>query len=289
MSIQIEPLPTPTGVASGQDALFHIPGGRLIHAAWFQISEATNNVTLASGNLLGDIQCVIDQTTFRQATGVQANHIQSCNDKDLAAKTTGIQGNPGYGTLFPIYFADPSRKDPAQIRASALPLNGRGAGGLDIKIRMGALTTPVITGWYEYEPITTPINLGVVQKWVRKTYQSIGSVNQDTTIPVGDLYQAMHFFPTTDNKFVYQLDLKAGSRYMRRELTYLQNQATLLGRGLNPDVNQNPVFDVIFDYDDPVDQWLRSGDYGSMEFKALLNAASAGGNQDVVSVRVAPL
>lgn len=288
MSIQIEPLPAPTGVAANQDVLFHIPGGRLVHAAWIQVSESTNNVTLASGNLLGDIQCIVNQKTFRQVTGVQANHIQSCNDKDVAVKTTGVQGNAGYATLLPIYFADPSRKAPEQIRASALPLNGQGAGGLDIKVRLGNLTNPVITGWYEYEP-NTSINLGAVVKWIRKTYGSIGSINEDTKLDLGDLYQAIHFFPTTDNKFVYQLDLQAGNNYMRKELTYLQNQATLLGRGLNPDVGNFPVFDCIFDYDDPVDQWLITSGLNSMRFKALFNAASAGGNQDVISVRVGAL
>ncbi len=255
---------------------------------WLQLSEATNNVSLVSGNLLGDIQCIVADKAFRQVTGVQLNHINTCNDAQCAVKTVGVLGQAGYQTLLPIFFAEPWRKVPASTHGSALHLNGLGGGGLDIKVRLQAgLNTPVITGWYEWEPSSTP--LGVLSKYVRKTYQAVGAINEDNNVPRGDLFQAMHFFPTTDGKFVYQLDLKTDGYYRRKETTYLQNQATLIARGLNPDVGNLPVYDVIFDYDDPMDQWLVTSALNSFEFKASFNAASAGGNQDVVSVRVGTL
>jgi hypothetical protein len=284
MSLRIDPLPAATGVAASQDSLFQIPAGRDVHVVWLQISEATNNVSLVSGNLVGDIQCILNDKPFRQVTGVQLNHINACNDAQCAVKTTQALGQPGYQTLLPIFFAEPWRKVPASTHGSAL--HTYGTSGLQIKVRLGNLTNPVITGWYEWEPATTPLTL--LTKWVRKTYQAVGAINEDNNVPRGDLFQAMHFFPTTDGKFVYQLDLKTDGYYRRKELTYLQNQATLIARGLNPDVGNLPVYDVIFDYDDPMDQWLVTSAISSFEFKASLNAAAVG-NQDVVSVRVGNL
>lgn len=283
MSLRQEQLPAPTGVAANADVLFHIPGGRAVHTVWIQLAEATNAITLASGLLMGDVQCIINQKTVRQVTGVQLNHINACNEASCAVKTTGILGNAGYQTLLPIHFAEPWRKLPLEVHGSAWHLNGVASDGMDIKVRLGNLTTPVIGGWYEWEPSTQ--NMGLIVKYLRKTYGAVGATLEDTKVDVGDLYQAMHFFPTTDGKFVQSLDVKAGNDYNRKEITYLQNQAVLLDRGLNPDVGLLPTYDCIFDYDDPVDQWLRTNTLPSLSFKATLNAAAAG-NLDVVSVRV---
>lgn len=284
MALRQEQLPTATGVAANQDAFFHIPAGRRVHIVWLTITEATNNVTLLSGNLLGDVQVIVNSKTVRQVTGVQLNHINASIDADCAVKTAGVQGNAGYQTMIPILFAEPGRKDPRQIRGSAWDLNGLGSGGMDIKVRIGNLTTPTIAGWYEWEPSDAP--LGFISKYVRKTYGSVGSIVEDTKLDTGnELYQAMHFFPTTDNKYVYQLDFKAGNDYYRKEITYLQNQSSLINRGLNPDVGASPVYDLPFDYDDPVDQWLNSAQFPSLAFRATLSASSTG-NMDVVSVRV---
>ena len=251
---------------------------------WLNISEATNNVTLLSGQLLGDIQVIVNSKTVRQLTGFQLNHVNASIDSDLAAKTTGVQGNPGYATLLPILFAEPGRKDPKQIRGAAWDLNGLAQGGMDIKVRIGNLTTPVISGWYEWEPSSAPI--GFISKYVRKTYSAVGNIVEDTRLDTSnELYQAMHFFNTSDGKYIYQLDFKAGNDYYRKEITSLQNQASLLARGLNPDVGQNPIYDLPFDYDDPVDEWLNSAAFPSLAFRATLSAASTG-TVDVVTVRV---
>jgi hypothetical protein len=288
MSLMIQQLPAFQSVAVGQDALCVIPPGRKVHIVWLDITDQTGT-TLQSGNLIGDIQVIVGSKTQRQVTGVQLNHINSVNDSDLAMKTLGVAGQPGYHTLIPICFADPSRKNSQQTRDAAWAINGSINGklidSLQIKVRLGAgLNTPVLSGWYEFEPSSEP--LGAIVKYIRKTYPAIGSVIEDTKVEPRDLCQAVHFFNTSDGKFVSKLDrfVADGQRY-REDWTLAQMQASLIARNLNPDVNVAPVFDCIWDFDDPVDQWLPFEGRRDLSFKLSLSAAAAG-TMDVVFVRV---
>jgi hypothetical protein len=79
---------------------------------------------------------------------------------------------------------------------------------------------------------------------------------------------------------------KNGRRY-RDNISYKRNQVTLLNRGLNPDINASPVYDMVMDYDDPIDTWLPLQDATELSFKATLNAATAE-NMDVVYVVAGP-
>jgi hypothetical protein len=167
MAIRQAPLPTISQVTAGDDALLHLPSGIRLHAVWLQISEATNGangLTFNSGNLIEEVQVIVGDKTQRQALATQINHIQSVNDDDMAVQVVGQPGQAGYKTVFPIWLAEPSRKNPNQVDASAWDLNGPGINGIDIKLRIAdGVQNPVITGWYEYEPSSA--NLGYIAKY----------------------------------------------------------------------------------------------------------------------------
>ncbi|HVV00138.1 MAG TPA: major capsid protein P2 [Verrucomicrobiae bacterium] len=279
MSLRQIPLPAFQAVEPGQDALVHIPPGIALHAMHLEISD-DSGLTLEQG-ALGDITVLLNNIPQRQVTGDQMNQIQSANDKDAALKTIGNPGAAGYKTILPIWLAEPWRKDPAAIRSSAWNLNG--VDGLDLKVRIGDdMVNPVLTGWYEFEPSSAQI--GVIVKYLRKTYGAIGDAVEDTLLPRVDLYQAMHFFPTSDGKYVENLRLVVDGERYRDEISNTRNQIALLGRGLNPDLSAAPRYDCIFDYDDPINSWLVAQGRRDFSFHADLNGAAAG-TMDVVTVR----
>lgn len=287
MALRVEPLPSFTGVAAGQDALCHLPSGIKIHEIGVIATEATNSLTVQGGNLLGDITVIVANKVQRQLSAVQLNHIQSMNDANEAAKTAGVNGQAGYQNLLPIYFADPSRKNGTETRGAAWDLNGPGVTGLDLKVRVQAgVNTPVLSGYYAFEDSTAP--LGLIVKMTRGVYGAVGTIVEDNKLPLTELWQAMHLFPSADNKYVTQLDFQVDSIYYRKETTQFVNACKLIGRGLNPDVTvQYPVYDCVFDYDDPVDEWLQMEGRAKARFKATLSAAAAN-NMEVIFVTVGP-
>jgi hypothetical protein len=205
MSLQIADMPTFNTVAKNQDAIVIIPGGRILHAAYFEISDDTG-VTLNSGNLGGDVQTLLGTKVQRQLSLVQLNHIQSLFDADNAARSYGVANNAGYQTHLPMYFADPSRKNPYQGRASAWPLNGA-FNGMQIKLHLGNLTNPVLTGYYEYEESNTPFivdqgnpkNSTLIVKYYRESIPCVGTIVEKVRLDLAGKENSyllgIHFFP----------------------------------------------------------------------------------------------
>src|SRR5690348_5945828 len=100
MSLRNQLLPTFRAIAAGQTATCILELGKRYHVIWLELSD-TNGVTLASGNLIGEIRVLLNGKVQRRMTGVELNALNSLNGPAYAVKTAGVPGTAAYRTYLP--------------------------------------------------------------------------------------------------------------------------------------------------------------------------------------------
>jgi hypothetical protein len=276
-------LPTFQGIATGKAATLELPLGFRYHVIWLELGDSAGT-TLASGNLIGDIRVKVNGKVQRVHTGVELDAINSVNGAAYGAKTSGTPGTAGYRTYLPIYFCEPWRKNQNEVALVAWNAAGIASLQIEVDVKSG-LTSPVLQGYYEYDGVTG--TLGGITKWIRQSFGAVGTKQDFSTIDRRDFLQAIHLFPTSDGKFVQQLKLTANGNELRDLITTLQNQTALEARELLPDISATPRFDLVLDYDDPINGALRLD--GLQEFTLHVEYDSAAnGTMTAMIIRTGP-
>lgn len=244
-------LPTLNAVATSSTAVLDMPLGRRIHAINLELGDSVGT-TLASGNLIREIRVKLNGKVQRTHTGVELNAINLSMGSVWAARTSGAGAT--LRTYLPIWFAEPWRNNPKEAADGAWNLDG--IDSMQVEVDILAVTAPVVTGTYEWDPLTGKI--GAIQKWIRQTFAAVGTVQDFTKISRREFIQAIYLFPTTDAtpRFVNKAQLRVDGRDVQELISTLQNQVILLNRELNPDVAAVPRFDMVLDYDDAVNNAL---------------------------------
>jgi len=285
--LRIKQLPTFDSVAAGKKAVVSLPLGLRYHTVWLELGNnaaAANTIT----DLVDDIVVKINGKPQRIATGDQTNQLNGVNGTAFLLSATGVDGQATRRLHLPIYFAEPWRKSVDEV--SALALRANGIESLQIEVGMKAgLAAPLLSGWYEFDYDSRPI--GLISKWNRRDFSAVGSSVDIATIDKRDFIEAVHLFPTSDGKFVSEVKLTANGEEIRDRITTVQNAATLLGREMNPDTSATPRYDLVFDYDDPVNGALPTQANGApikeLTLKLTWNAA-ANGTQQAIIKRTGP-
>jgi hypothetical protein len=257
-----------------------------VHVAWLEIGDA-NGTTLASGNLIDEIRVMINNKPQRVMTGVELNALNGINGAAFTAKTSGVAGQAGYRTYLPIFFAEPWRKNPVEAANMAWNANGIKSFNIEVDLNAG-LITPVLGGIYEWEPATGVI--GLITKWLRQDLQALGTMNDFNRIESKDWIHSIHLFPTVEAipKYVNKVKFSADGEIIQDLLTTVENQVILLGRELQPDTSATPRFDLIFDYDDPINGALNTAGLNALTLHCEYNAGAAGSMRALVQRTGAP-
>lgn len=238
-------------------AIVDLPIGLRYHSIWLELGgvDAGNaNAGIAFGTAFGDIRVKINGKVQRTHSATELNVINAINGTPYAAKTKGTLFN--YRTYLPIFFAEPWRKDIREQQMPAWNVNGVRSFQIEVDVLAG-VTTPVIAGWYEYEPATG--TLGTISKVIRHTFPAVGTQADFNTLDRQDFIQAIHLFKPTDTKCVTKVRLTANNNTVQDLLDTQQNMAALLARELTPATGvDNPRFDLIFDADDPLNGALNA-------------------------------
>ncbi len=294
MSLQNRQLPSFNGVpatlAAGAIATVtcRLNLGERLHVLWLEFSSAdvASNVgigTLAAPTLVSNIRFKINGKTVREATAQEINRIQSDMGAFYAAKTSGTSGNittAPFKTRLPWFFAEPWRKGSVAIGGvqipeaalSAVNLNGIESATIEVDIAgtvagvATAVTAPSVSGYYEYEKTTA--NIGQVVKWSR---QSFGPTNSPAEIATLDklrgAYQSIHLFCPSGGQFVRAVKFTRNNEEIRQDIDRHQNDAMLVAREMSPvtlnvaDVASRVntgMYNLMFDYDDPIRQALQT-------------------------------
>ena len=285
--LRIKQLPTFDSVAPGKKAVVNLPLGLRYHVVWLELGNnavAANTIT----DLVDDIVVKINGKPQRIATGDQTNQLNGVNGPQFLLSATGVDGQVTRRLHLPIYFAEPWRKSVDEVAALALRANGIESLQIEVGMKAG-LAAPLLSGWYEFDYDNRPI--GIISKWNRRDFSAVGSSVDISTIDKRDFIEAVHLFPTSDGKFVSDVKLTANGEEIRDRITTVQNAATLLGREMNPDTSATPRYDLVFDYDDPVNGALPTQANGApikeLTLKLTWNAAAAG-TQTAIIKRTGP-
>lgn len=276
MSLRRKQLPTASAVAASQTATFDLDLGKRYHSLWLEIGDTA---TIAGTTVDAVLAVAIDQIRLkvngkvqRTMTAVELNRLNglmgsaydgSCS---LASLSSGLTA--GAKIYLPIWLSEPWRKNNAEVPLTAW--NAVGIDSLQLEVDMhSGLTAPVLTGFYEYDAPTG--GMGAIVKWMRQSFGPAGTTQDFNTITKKDWLQSIHLFvPTGAAWHVDKVKFTANGAEIHDLLNTLENQQILAGRELVPEtlasalVSNHPRYDVVFDYDDPVNGALNANGLNEM-------------------------
>jgi len=251
--LRIKQLPTFDSTAAGKKNVVDLPLGLRYHVIWLELGnnagttghEVANTLT----DLVEDIVVKINGKPFRTHSGTQLNQINGINSSAFLLKAYGTTGEAHRRLFLPIYFAEPWRKNQGDVTSLALRANGIESFQIEVNL-VADLAAPVLQGFYEFDYDNREI--GLVSKFIRQDYSAVGLSRDITTIDKRDFIESIHLFPTTGTaRSVAEVKVTANGEELRDRITFNENSASLLSRELIPDTN-GLRYDLIFDYDDPI-------------------------------------
>lgn len=288
--IRTKILPAANSVASGKTATIDLPVGIRYHKiglVWGYDGSNAGKETVggtAAEQIIGDIKVLLNGVVQRQFTAKQLSHLNIAYGSEFQTRTSGSAGSSGYREYVPLLFAEPFRKDTRQQSAMAWNCHPDDVRSFQLQVTFETITTPILQGYYEFDELTG--RLGIISKVFRRTFPAVGTTVESALLgmPPGDFLQALHFFATSDGKFVNRLKLTANGAQILEEIDYLENRARNFQWGLNPDTNAyaadptylSPRFDLAIDVDDPLQSALPLANINELTFKATLDGAASG-------------
>lgn len=279
-------LPTAQGVSSGRTATFNLDIGSREHVIWLRLgNESTGDLAIA--DLTGDIRLKINGNVQRTFTPVQADAIYGLYGAAFASRQVTDAASGKKVVYLPIWLDEPWRKMNPEVGLTAWNVDPTVKSfQLEVDIPSG-IATPTLAGVHEIDALTGV--LGGIVKWIRQDLPAVGTVQDFNTLDRKEFINAIHLFPTVETtpKFINKLKFTANGSLVRDLITYQDNATQLAGRELVPDSSATPRFDLVFDYDDPINNALLAEGLSEMTLHAEYNAA-ANGNMPTIIERTGP-
>lgn len=270
MSLRQAILPTCNAAVASRTSTFNLDIGKRYHAIWLELGDtatvAGTTVAAVLANLVDQIRVKVNGKVQRTFSGVEAHALYGLMGSAYCGKFNGIaslgSGLTSGGRIYlPIWFAEPWRNNNSEVPLTAW--NAAGIDSLQIEVDLhSGLTAPILTGWYEYDAPTG--GLGAIVKWIRQSFGCSGTTQDFNSITKVDFLQSIHLFATTNNHYVSKLKFTANNNIVRDLLTTAENQILLAARNMSPDTTTYPRFDLVFDYDDPVNSALNANGLNEM-------------------------
>lgn len=275
-------LPTPNAVATGQTSTFNLDLGKRYHALWLELGDtatiAGTTVAAVLANTVDQIRLKVNGKVQRTMLATELHAINGLMGATFAGKSTlaSLSGGLTAGSriLLPIWLAEPWRNNNAEAALTAWNAAGIDSLQLEVDLHSG-LTAPILTGFYEYDAPTG--GMGAIVKWIRQTFGASGTAQDFNSISKLDWLQSLHLWPIAESptvtKVAYKVKFTANNVAIRDLLTRRENDAVLAGRNMNPTVfdttsdataRASGVFNLVFDYDDPVNSALNANGLNEM-------------------------
>ncbi len=288
MTPLVVPLPTFQGVSSNANtvvqATTRIPSGIMLRKIILIAAVAAGNKLFTE--IVGDIRLNINSKTQRLASADEINQLNSRHGADFQLTDAGTIGGANLQQFLSLHLREPWRTDPASNNGRIYAWNLTDVPGVEIQVDIKTgLTSPTITGFYEYEAPDTTRGLGAICKWFRK---DVGPTVTPLDLPdtfelnQANRLHAIHLFPTANGQYVTKASLKFGSTLFLDQVDYLTQQANLIAQGITPDGAAAPRYDIELDQSDSVIDTLPLGGQVSQNLKLDFSAAPVG-NMHIVS------
>lgn len=240
-----------TAVAASGTALLEVPlsFGRM-HYLVLQhgYTGGSNTIASAAANL-AEVRVILNGTVVRTFSGTQLRDMNLLNG--TAYDCIGLP-NTAPGVAFPLFFAEPSRKDARD--QDALAWSSKPINSFKIEVAFGAATNPTLKAYAVVDDvILNGANKDLLYvKWIRQPFNASGTEFDITTIDRRGYLQQVSLYPDSGGgNPATEVQVKKDSIIVH-ELTASANAALLLHHGMTPAAAGRTanIFDIVFDHDD---------------------------------------
>jgi Viral coat protein P2 N-terminal domain len=236
-----------SNVAASKTALIEIPVGLRYHYIVLQHGYAagTNTIAAAATNV-AEVRVKVNARIQRTASGTQLRDMNILNG--TAYDCLGLP-NTSPGVSFPIYFAEPWRRDEVDQDALAWPTNGWNS--FQIEVDLGAASTPTLVAFAVVDTFQPSGSKGIV-KWLRQAIPAAGTSFDYTTLDARDWLQQISFYPDSGgSNAATQLTFRLDGAILH-ELTNSSNTALLTNYEMTPAASGRTanIYDMVLDHDD---------------------------------------
>lgn len=284
------------GSAAGTQATLTLPLGYRYHRIDLIYIDGTAAPTDVR-NMFGDVNVFRRGIPERTHSALELDHLNQLNGTQYGVQQVGAGVN--MRQTLPIFFNEPWRKNPAQADQMAWSVdtnNGFNTGDFQIVITLLA-AFPATGSIVALATVDAPIapakgTAQSVKKVYRQQLAAAGLSNDFNNFPQKDAYQTMCLKNPSGagSGYIQYVTVKSGSNIMLDNVHQEDNIGFLTNSGLNP-ANSQAVgafgYDIVFDYDDPINSALPAA--GAPIWLKPTYSAAASGNVVALIERLGPL
>tara|TARA_R110000868_G_scaffold4437_2_gene27945 strand:- start:418 stop:1281 length:864 start_codon:yes stop_codon:yes gene_type:complete len=274
-----------SNVAASKTALIDLPVGPRYHEVTLEhgYSAGTNTVAAAASNIT-EIRVLVNGRIQRVFSGTQLRDLNILN-----GTTYDCQGVPNTspGVSFPIYFAEPWRKDARD--QDALAWVTKGFKSFQIEVDISSASTPTLVASCavdDFQPSVEPSYVTMRRQGVAAS----GTSFDINSIDKKGLLQQVSLYPDSGGSQAATIVTVRKDGDIIHELTKSSNFALLTNNGMAPTASGRTasIYDLVFDHDDLLNSSVML--QGVKEFTLTVEAASAmSGTLTFIVQRYGPL
>jgi hypothetical protein len=246
-----------SAVAASKTVIIEVPVGPRIHLINIQhgFSSGTNTIAGAATNI-SEIRFKLNNRIQRRFSGTQLRDLNLLMGAAYDA-VSGEAPNTAPGVSFPLYFAEPWRKNTLVADALALATGGGYIKSCQVEVDLGAASTPTLVAW----AVVDDVQFGKAPTFTKILPINFGAsgtkFDTQLTDQEGALTQISLYPDSGGSNAATQVTLRKGSLVLH-ELTASANKALLLHSGMTPAASGRTasIYDIVLDHDDLVDSAL---------------------------------
>lgn len=237
-----------SSVAASGTALLEIPlsWGRMHYLVLHHGYTAGTNTVAAAATNITEIRVIVNGTVIRTVSGTQLRDMNILNG--TAYDCTGVP-NTAPGVSFPIYFAEPWRKDARDMDALAWPSSPMNS--FKVEIVLGAASTPTIKAYAVVDDVAIP-GTPLYCKWIRQPFNASSTEFDITTIDRRGFLQQISLYPDSGGSQTATETQVKRNGIIIHEFVTAANTALLTNFGMTPAASgrTSGITDIVFDHDD---------------------------------------
>lgn len=273
-----------SNVAASQTALIDIPCGPRYHMIELLHGYASGTNTLAGAQAnITEIKVKVNGRVQRQFSATQLLDLNLLNGVGYTG--TGVP-NTAPGTSFPIFFAEPWRKDAKDQDVLAWP--SAGWQSFQIEVTLSTASTPTL-GVFAVVDNLAPQGVPGIVKVLRQSFAAAGTSYDISTLDRRDWLQQVSIYQDSGGT---QTPTKVTLRrdgVILHELSYGANHAINSHYGMSPTASGRTatMYDLVLDHDDLLGSAVPMDN--ARDITLTIEAASAmSGNQTILVQRLGP-
>ena len=275
------PLRNVQNVAASKTALIECPVGPRYHQIILQhgYTAGTNTIAAAATNI-SEIRVKVNGRVQRTSSGTQLRALNIANGSVYDAVSTEAP-NTAPGVSFPLFFAEPWRKD--VVDADGLAWQTSKWASFQIEVDLSTASTPTLLAWAVVDDFVSPGNaVTPIVKWIRQSIGASGTSQDITTLDRRDFLQQVSIYDASGGGATSRVTLRKDGEILH-DLTTSANAALLQQNGMTPASGR---YDLVLDHDDLLSSAVDLN--GARDLSITVESTSMSGSLVLIVQRLGP-